>query len=53
MTAMQFADKNMGEVVNQLDDHDLDSLNFGVIGLAVSRPKRNTWLINLVGCPLG
>jgi photoactive yellow protein len=32
MTAMQFADKNMGEVVNQLDDHDLDGLNFGVIG---------------------
>jgi photoactive yellow protein len=32
MTAMQFADKNMGEVVSQLDDHDLDGLNFGVIG---------------------
>ncbi len=27
----------------RMQDHDL----------AVSRPKRNTWLINLVGCPLG
>jgi photoactive yellow protein len=32
MTAMQFDDKNVGVVVSQLDDHDLDSLDFGVIG---------------------
>jgi photoactive yellow protein len=32
MMTLQFADQNMGEIVNQLDDHDLDSLDFGVIG---------------------
>ena len=32
MTTLHFTDKNMGEVVNQLDEHALDQLDFGVIG---------------------
>ncbi len=32
MKPLQFFDKNLGEIVNQLDEHDLDSLDFGVIG---------------------
>jgi len=32
MTILQFTYPNMGQVVDQLDEHDLDSLDFGVIG---------------------
>jgi photoactive yellow protein len=32
MTNLQFADSNIGVILNQLSDHDLDSLEFGVIG---------------------
>jgi photoactive yellow protein len=32
MTPLQFFDQDMGAVVDQLDQHDLDSLDFGVIG---------------------
>jgi photoactive yellow protein len=32
MIPLQFADKNVGEAINQLNEHDLDCLNFGVIG---------------------
>ena len=31
---------------------DAESFRSARISGAVSRPKRNTWLINLVGCPL-
>jgi photoactive yellow protein len=32
MKTLHFTDENMGEVVNQLDEHALDQLDFGVIG---------------------